>query len=155
MSSPLPNGYKDYITPDGPGIDPNLFNQRGSDQTAVYIFTPVKQGTAKTDVNNPENWKYKDRYGSKGEVKNTIGQIFGDNRPRIVVVPYMPLSTADPVQAAEFGTAPAVLCYSSMIQIATAKGRGPGDYLWRLGSFTKMFRPLDKRRCPVRRPSLT
>jgi hypothetical protein len=104
VTDPLPNGYKDYIAPTGPGINANLFNNRATDQTSIYIFTPVKPETVRADMNNPNSLKYKDRYGADGEVKNTIADIFGDRRPRITVVPYMPLNTANPVEAAQFGT---------------------------------------------------
>jgi hypothetical protein len=104
VANPLPNGYTAYIAPTGPGINANLFNIKATDQTTVFIFTPVKAGTAKADMNNANSLKYKDRYGADGEVRNTIGAIFGDSRPRVTIVPYMPLNTNDPAQAAQFGT---------------------------------------------------
>lgn len=104
VTNPLPNGYKDYIAPTGPGINADLFNNKATDQTTVFIFTPVKAGTAKADINNANSLKYKERYGADGEVRNTIAAIFGDSRPRVTIVPYMPLNTDDPVQAAQFGT---------------------------------------------------
>jgi hypothetical protein len=104
VTSPLPNGYIDYIAPTGPGIDADLFNIKATDQTTVYIFTPVKTGTVKADMNNANSLKYNERYGANGEVRNTIAAIFGDSRPRVTIVPYMPLNTNDPVQAAQFGT---------------------------------------------------
>jgi hypothetical protein len=103
VTNPLPNGYKDYIAPTGPGINVNLFNQ-ATDQTAVFIFTPVWPKTAKAAMNNANSLKYKDRYGANGEVKNTIAGIFGNGRPRITMVPYLPLDTSDPVQGAQLGS---------------------------------------------------
>ncbi|KAK4447781.1 hypothetical protein QBC34DRAFT_449960 [Podospora aff. communis PSN243] len=94
VTNPVPNGYKDYVTPEGAGINPNLFNDRATDQTEVFVFTPVKYGTAKPDINKASSLKYEERYGSKGEVKDTIAHILGDKRPRYTVVPYVPLNTA-------------------------------------------------------------
>ncbi|PVH73017.1 hypothetical protein DL98DRAFT_59479 [Cadophora sp. DSE1049] len=103
VSNPLPSGYKDYISPDGPGIDANLFNNGATDQTHVYIFTPVKYGAARGDLNNPNSLKYAARYGAGGEVVNTIADIFGVTRPRVTIVPYIPLNTNDPAQGAQLG----------------------------------------------------
>jgi hypothetical protein len=86
MTNPLPNGYRDYIAPTGPGINANLFNNRATDQTIVYIFTSVKFGTVKADMNNANSSKYNAHYGADGEVKKTIADILGDSRARIKVV---------------------------------------------------------------------
>lgn len=104
VTNPLPNNYRDYIAPTGPGIDATLFNSRDTDQTSVYIFTPVMPGTNKAAMKNPDSLKYKDRYGPGGEVRNTIAGILGDSRAKVIVVPYLPLDTRDPVQAAQLGT---------------------------------------------------
>ncbi len=104
MANPLPNGYADYVAPTGPGIDVNLFNQ-DTDQTEVFIFTPVKKETDKGNMNNPDSLKYKERYGTPdSEVRNTIADMFGDKRPRMTTVPYMPLNTRNQAEAARLGT---------------------------------------------------
>lgn len=99
VTNPLPNGYKPYIQPTGPGINGDLFNRRREDQTAVYIFTPVWPEGPK-DVSN---LKYQERYGLNGEVKRTIADIFG-SQPKVTIVPYKPLNTADATQAQQLGT---------------------------------------------------
>ncbi|KAK4194710.1 hypothetical protein QBC40DRAFT_318421 [Triangularia verruculosa] len=104
VTNPVPNGYKDYVKPTGPGINPNLFNNRDTDQTEVFIYTPVKYGTRKQDMNKVSNLKYLERYGPNGEVRDTIADILGDSRPRITMVPYMPLNTNIPAEAAQMGT---------------------------------------------------
>ena len=98
VTNPLPNGYKDYIAPTGDGIDANLFNNGRSDQTTIYIYTPY-------DRSKPgQVLKYDARYGPNGEVKDTIGEILGNNRPKIVMLPYTPLDTGDPVEREQLGT---------------------------------------------------
>jgi len=52
VTNPLPNGYKDYMAPTSPWINVNLFNNRATDQTSIFIFTPVVPGTLKQDMEN-------------------------------------------------------------------------------------------------------
>lgn len=94
VTNPLPNGYKDYQKPKGPGIDASLFNDGRSDSTTLYIYTPLW---------DPYHLKYEERYGSTCEVVQTITDILGGERPHVVVTPYMPLDTDDPVQEAQLG----------------------------------------------------
>ncbi|KAI8954476.1 hypothetical protein F4801DRAFT_533345 [Xylaria longipes] len=101
VSNPAPNGYKDYIAPRGPGIDTNLYNNKRTDQTTVFIFTPCKP---EYDTPSEGCLKYPNRYGRNGEVVKTIGEIFGVRRPKVALVPYVPLNTNDPRQSAELGT---------------------------------------------------
>lgn len=101
VTDPSPNGYKDYVAPTGPGIDPNLYNIKATDQTRVYIFTPCKLG-----ITTPAESciKYKNRYGRNGELVKTIADIFGVRRPTVIVVPYVPLNLNDPREDAMLGT---------------------------------------------------
>lgn len=104
MTNPSPNGYKDYIAPNGPGIDFNMFNNKATDQTNVFIFTPTKYGTAKADMSNLQNLRYYNRYGPGGEVVKTIADIFQVRKPRVTVVPYRALDTNNAAQSDQLGT---------------------------------------------------
>jgi hypothetical protein len=106
VTNPLPNGYPSaYVAPEGPGIDKSLFDNQDTDQTQVFIFTPVKYGTAKSNLNRDESLKYEHRYGPKGEVRDTILDILGPNaRPRFIMVPYVPLNTGNAAEAAQLYT---------------------------------------------------
>lgn len=104
VDNPVSNGYKDYIAPDGRGIDASLLNDKTSDQTGVYIFTPVTADTTKADMNNLNNLKYVARYRARGEVRDTIADILGDSRPRLTIVPYMLLNTNLDSDAEQMGT---------------------------------------------------
>jgi hypothetical protein len=95
VTDPLPNGYKDYIAPTGPGITANLFNNGRTDQTQLFIFTPFLPGT--------KTLKYEARYGLNGEVKDTIATILG-NRAKAIMVPYTPLDSLDAAESAQLGT---------------------------------------------------
>lgn len=104
VTDPSPNGYKDYVAPSGPGIDVNMFNNKATDQTNVFIFTPTKAGTSRADMTNLQNLKYYNRYGPGGEVVKTIAGIFGVRSPRVTLVPYRPLDTSTPAQSEQLGT---------------------------------------------------
>jgi hypothetical protein len=95
----------DYITPDGPGINPNLFNNPATDETKVFIFTPLKEDVGHTPgaMNNPANLHYQARYGPGGEVSDTITNHLGI-APEVQMVPYHPLDTGQPGQQEEMDT---------------------------------------------------
>ncbi|OAA61964.1 hypothetical protein SPI_04823 [Niveomyces insectorum RCEF 264] len=95
VTNPLPNGYRDYIAPTGPGIDASLFGNQRSDQTQIFVFTPLLPGT--------NTLKYQARYGNGGEAVSTVANILGV-RPRAIIVPYRPLNTGEAAEAAVLGT---------------------------------------------------
>ena len=104
VTNPVPNGYKTYyIQPVGPGIDASNFNDQRNDQTEVFIFTPTIGVSARRDATEA-NLKYKNRYGRNGEVVATIADIFGVRRPRIAIVPYIPLDTSTTAGDDELGS---------------------------------------------------
>lgn len=127
MTNPLPNGYADYIAPSGPRIDATLFNNGRSDQTEVFIFTPVKQGIAATEINNPDTLKFEERYGVKGEVSKAIADILG-RRPTVTKVPYIRLDTNNAAEAAQLGTN----ARGTVLFQYDPNSNGSGKKAWRL-----------------------
>ncbi|KAL5345277.1 hypothetical protein ACLOAV_009647 [Pseudogymnoascus australis] len=127
VTNPLPNGYADYIAPSGPRIDATLFNNGRSDQTEVFIFTPVKQGIAATEINNPDTLKFEERYGVKGEVSKAIADILG-RRPTVTKVPYIRLDTNNAAEAAQLGTN----ARGTVLFQYDPNSNGSGKKAWRL-----------------------
>lgn len=86
-SEPIPNYGNDYINPTGSGIPVTLFN-RDTDQTTVYIFTPVKYTTdpqSSKEMEDDNNLEYQARFGAAGEVKATIDDLLAPHQPRTVI----------------------------------------------------------------------
>ncbi|KAK3896742.1 hypothetical protein C8A05DRAFT_39712 [Staphylotrichum tortipilum] len=108
VANSLPNNYRAaYRDPEGPGIDRTLFNDKGRHETPVFVFTPVLRKTDflptdKARIKKPESLKYRARYGTNGEVHNSIRDILGpDVNPGFTVVPYFPINRGNPVEIAE------------------------------------------------------
>lgn len=78
----------------------NLFNDRRTDKTTIYIFTPC---TAESIEANEGCLKFPNRYGENGEVHKTISGIFGVRSPKITLVPYVPLNIKVPVESELLG----------------------------------------------------
>ncbi|KAL5326424.1 hypothetical protein ACEPPN_004109 [Leptodophora sp. 'Broadleaf-Isolate-01'] len=89
VTNPLPNGWRDYVAPSGPFIDPALFNQRG-DRTKVFIYTPLKYGYGETlaEFKDLRNLKYAARYGDKGEAMKAIKDRLG-KKAGVKIIPYI------------------------------------------------------------------
>ena len=111
VSNPAPNGYpKPYVAPSGPGIDASLFGLQRTDQSQVFVFTPVRYGVGPSSMSDLRNLKYAERYGmgadgrSSSEVRDTILDIFAGGRPRYNVIPYIPLDTSVPAESVQLGT---------------------------------------------------
>ena len=103
MTNPLPNNHADYVAPTGPGIDVSMFNNKATDQTQVWIFTPSTR-EKRTEIKDLQFLRYRNYYGPDGDVYKTIADIFASRKPRVVQVPYIPLDTNNPAQSALLGT---------------------------------------------------
>ena len=129
VTDPLPNGWRPYVQPEGPGIDKTLFNNKATDQTQVFVITPVLPNTDKRDMDNDQYLKYKLRYGPGGEVHDTIRDILGpDINPRYQAKGYLPLNMADDAQRALIYTN----ARGSVLFQYDSNSDGEGKRRWRL-----------------------
>ena len=136
VNNPLPNGYPaPFVQPNTPRIDATLYSNERSDQTQVFVFTPVKYGVGPQSMGNPNNLKYYERYGPSSEVKDTIQGIFNGARPRYQVIPYIPLNTLDPGDRAEQGTN----ARGTVLFQFDNNHDGNGQFAWRLFMETRVI----------------
>ena len=64
-------------------IRDSLFNNAESDETRLYIFTPVQY---RTEI-SLDNLRFPNHYGPEGEVVRTVNTLLGTN-PMVEIVPY-------------------------------------------------------------------
>lgn len=79
VNSPLPNGWHDYITSTGLGIDSSLFNDGRSDQTQLFVFTPGE---------SISNLRFQAHYGEKSEAVDTIQDIINARKATVRITPW-------------------------------------------------------------------
>ncbi|KAH9219378.1 hypothetical protein DL95DRAFT_404918 [Leptodontidium sp. 2 PMI_412] len=121
--------------PKGPAIDASLFNDRRSDATKLYIYTPLQYKATYL--------KYEARYGLEGEVVQTITDILGE-LPDIVVGPYRALNFKIQAEKDELGTNARGAALFQYDPDSDGKGRKQ----WRL-IIEKKYASGDKRKVEV------
>lgn len=123
VTNPSLNGWHDYIAPNGPGIDVNLFNNKRTDETTIYVFTPCILGIAKASENC---MKYPNRYEKNSEVHKAIGSIFRVRNPTYMLFPYvLPISEAEANKLGEDSRGAVLFQYDP-------NSDGKGKKAWRL-----------------------
>lgn len=80
VTSPSTSTYKPYLDPEGPAIDPELFNRGATDGTKILFQTPEDGSGA-----NPKVALYKQRIK---KIVSAMGAHIGTRRPEAKAVPY-------------------------------------------------------------------
>ncbi|KAM4063695.1 hypothetical protein HRG_006819 [Hirsutella rhossiliensis] len=112
------NVIKPYVRPDGPGIDPDLFN-RDDDETTLYIMTPSSLGKSKDKgARNPTRVK---------EMSNKVKEILG-REPRKAEIIYEAFNWIIPAEAAQVNLSHRGMCLFQY----DPNSNGKGQKAWRL-----------------------